>query len=145
MSVSRKVCADLLRKELETAPITSQKQVGHMLERLAACFVAVSDDVYKIGLELYGNGSPGGMKVELNEIKLRQDNIQETLKMLEDSLVSNGDIDKRKPDTFDNIVAWFTNKVLPALVIGFLMGMGNLTLFLAFIFYAYTYGLLVIP
>lgn len=94
---------DLLKHELEK-PIKASAQAWRLLERLAEAFIAMSDDVNDLSTELYGNGVPGGMKIQL--IRLLDDVAEIKEKLL-----------PMKGSTFDTFVKWFVDKVLPALIV----------------------------
>lgn len=147
-----KVCVEVLSEALST-PITTSKQSYYILERLALCFVSVARDVSALSKEVYGNGVPGGLKAQVQalaqsqiEIKIQQEYILKKIDMLREELTNERikrasreeeilkktvddrhdleEMNKDRKDTFDGIVKWFADKVLPSLVIFTLTTLG---------------------
>jgi len=137
MTVSKNVCADLLKHDLENG-IKNSRQLYATFERLVACFLAVAEEQAKQSEEIYGNGTPGGLKLDIHDMKAGQDSLKKDVKEIADRLAQYQVIDRRekeKPSSFEIAVKWFADKVLPALVISFIVFIANLVMFVsAFMF-----------
>lgn len=75
MKNHKKVCVDLLEEELKT-PITTQVRAWRIIERLAACFVSQTRSHQNLALEVYGNGTPGGLKKRMIDLENGQANLE---------------------------------------------------------------------
>lgn len=143
--MTENLLADLLEKELQK-PITSSKQSYRILELTAMGIVSLTRQQYTISKELYGNGVPGGVKGEVASMKAAQVETQKDIsemKLLMSSSISPVKV-KDEPKTLswaDTFIKWFVDKVLPALVITFLLAIGNGAL----VIYAINNGLVKLP
>lgn len=115
MPTHLKVCTEQLLNELET-PITTNKQSWRILEKLATCFVSVARDVVSISIELYGNGTPGGLKVEVMNIARDIKDIKEYIE--EQKTIPHTRRDGDTDDDFQKFTKWLIDKILPPLVVG---------------------------
>lgn len=106
-----KVCTDILKNEL-TSEITSQKQAYKIIGLLATCFVSVAEDQTVIAREIYGNGEPGGLKLEVMKVNERLSDIHE---YIEEEKASKQV--QQQSSSFDRFVKWAVDKVLPPLVV----------------------------
>lgn len=134
-----RVCIDVLTEALNK-PITTPKQSYYLLEKLALCFVSVARDVSSISHEVYGNGIPGGLKAQVQQlmnnqksIESKQDSIEDKLDLIrtelfnerlrvsnreqsQDNKLENLANETARKDTFNVVVKWFADKVLPGIV-----------------------------
>jgi hypothetical protein len=132
--MSENLLADLLEKELQK-PITSAKQSYRILELTAMGIVSLTRQQYTISKELYGNGVPGGVKGEVASVKAAQAETQKDvneMKLLMSSSISPIKVKEEPPKLSwaDTFIKWFADKVLPALVITFLLAVVNGALFI---------------
>ena len=120
---------DQLENELQT-PIENDKQAWRILEKLAECFIDSSRSIDNIKIEVYGNGVPGGLKAQvitlLDKIESIQDNQSRMEEKLDATILRTSNKDERqimvetakqeRKDSFDGLVDWFKDKVLPSVV-----------------------------
>lgn len=139
MPTHSKVCTEQLLNELET-PITTNKQSWRILERLATCFVSVARDVVDISIELYGNGTPGGLKVEVmnigRDIKDIKDYIEEQKTMPHTRRAE----DSVQQDDFQKFTKWLIDKIVPPLVVGAIVAGLNAMIFVLLLMAALSNG-----
>ncbi len=137
-----KVCTDQLMKELEK-PITTNSKAWRILEKLSTCFVAVAKDVVNISIELYGNGTPGGLKVEVMNIAR---DIREIRQYIEEQKQAphtrrSEDVSlEATPDDFQVFVKWIVDKIIPPLLVGAIVTITNVLIFVVALITAITYG-----
>lgn len=110
---TEKVCVELLADALRN-PVTSARQSYYILERLALCFVSVARDVKNLTVEVYGNGTPGGIKEEIRSLNRDIAFIKDAIERL--SKDSKPDEKKEDSDWFRSTIRWFIDKVLPYFV-----------------------------
>lgn len=123
-----KVCTDQLLKELET-PITTNKQSWRILEKLATCFASVAKDVVSISTELYGNGTPGGLKVEVMNIATDIKEIKDYIDQQKEAPHTRRFNDNLEQDDFHKFTRWLMDKIVPPLVVGAIVTAINAVLF----------------
>lgn len=87
--------------------------------------------------EVFGNGTPGGLKVQVALIDEKLERLLQDVLAVKDSIVK-----KTGQDPFIRTVGWFADKVLPALVIGFLMTFAQGFIFVVVLMFAFTSGYL---
>ena len=119
---TNKVCVEILSKALEE-PITTDMQAYYILERLASCFVEVARDVRNTTIEVYGNGTPGGLKAEVASIRdelagLKKD-IDRGMADIK-QMISDDRVELHKPkedsDSFKKVTIWIVDKLLPHMI-----------------------------
>ena len=108
VSTYNKVCTDLLKKEID-GEITTAKQAYKIIGMLATCFVSVAEDSTVMAREIYGNGEPGGLKLEVAKINDKLTSIHEYIEEEKKS--------KTYGSSFDHFVKWMVDKILPSLVV----------------------------
>lgn len=128
----KKVCVDLLEEEmLRPKKRPRLLDVYSTLLRLAQCFVATTRQVDEMSNEVYGNGVPGGLKLQVSQLCNDMAEVKKYMK--ESSQIKYGrrtEDEGDDKDTFATAVKWFVDKVLPTLVTAGMLGMTNLILFL---------------
>jgi len=142
MVTHSKVCTEQLSKELEM-PITTNKQSWRILEKLATCFIAVAKDVVEISNELYGNGTPGGLKVDMINIARDIREIREYIEAQKTAQHTRrlGDPGLETiPDDFQVFTKWLVDKIVPPLVVGAIVTAVNVVLFAIVLMTAISYG-----
>lgn len=139
MVTHSKVCTEQLLKELET-PITTNKQSWRILEKLATCFVSVAKDVVDISVELYGNGTPGGLKVEVMNIGRDIKDIKDYIEEQKAAPHTRRSNDAFEQDDFQKFTRWLVDKVIPPLVVGAIVTIMNVILFAIALMTAISYG-----
>ena len=110
------VFVDLLEKELET-PISTAKKSYRVLHLCAMGLISIGREQYTISKELYGNGVPGGIKQAVSNT---QKDIADLTKLIKSpvSPIPLPPPPPQKADSFDGLVKWIVDKILPTLVIG---------------------------
>lgn len=107
-------------QSLTAKPIKSDQEAWQVIQHLAACFVFVAFQVDQLGLEVYGNGNPGGMKAELLVISKRVVALSKMTKELTPILRR---MSLRQPkSSFDRFKVWLSDKVAPSVVTFIVMG-----------------------
>lgn len=111
-----------------------------MLHMLATCFVSLAHDTSAIASEVYGNGVPGGLKLEMVVIKEKIERLDTQLASIADYIEEDkkvkygrrqGDPVVGDQDTFKSMLKWFVDKVLPSLVGGLIIFIINTILFIS--------------
>lgn len=134
--MTESVYVDLLEKELEK-PITTAKQSYRIIQLTALGLVSMYREQYSISKELYGNGVPGGLKLELGNVQTRlvetQKDVNDLKKLWSSSVTPPNQPstkEETKEDSFKGVVKWFVDKILPTLVIALLLATFNIILWL---------------
>ena len=134
----QKVCVEQLQKELGKGDIKTAKRGWDLFYRYLSCFIAVSKQVDNLTIELYGNGTPGGIKQDVALVLQKVEDISKDLEeMKKDAKEDRKHYGKRKSDlptttkekdTFDKLIYWFIDKILPSIVIAFIILVANIVL-----------------
>lgn len=139
VSSNPKVCTQML-EELLVKEIKTNKEAWRVLHMLATCFVSLAHDTTAIASEVYGNGVPGGLKLDMVVIKEKIERLDEQMAGIanyieKDKMVKygrrQGDTAEGDQDTFKSILKWFSDKVLPSLVGGLIIFIINTMLFVS--------------
>lgn len=125
---------------------------------LATGILEISRKVSHLSEETLGNGTPGGLKLQVHDLKLTTNHLLNSLEELhaelsrfrEEVLSENSRTYGRRktdlvPDTHDpfrKFVAWLTDKVLPALVIAVLLWISQVVFSGAVVLFLFTTGIL---
>lgn len=126
VSTHSKVCTDLLRRELGNGEVTTSKQAYRIIGLLATCVVSSAEDAIVMAKEIYGNGEPGGLKLEVSKINDKIDVIYDYIEE------ERGKSAARVGNTsFDRFLKWSIDKVVPSLVVSAFLAVGNLIFFVS--------------
>ncbi len=134
LSTHSKVCTEVLRRELGEE-ITTQKKAYQIIGLLATCFVSSAEDALVLAKEIYGNGEPGGIKLEVKEIKEKLSSIYQYIE--EEKRKSAASINNT---SFDRLAKWVVDKVLPSLVVSAVLAVGNLVFVVSALMFALANG-----
>lgn len=132
----KKVCVAQLEAELlREGSIKTPKQGWALFYRYLSCFVAVAKQVDNITLELYGNGTPGGLKQDVAILLEKVTTLTELVRSTDDKGGTrptygrrSSDLPQQLPvdrDSFAQVIRWFVDKVLPAVIIAVVFGLFN--------------------
>lgn len=129
-----KPCTQLLLKSIE-----NRLPLDEVVYQGFTCFAEVANDVANLAYEVYGNGTRGGLKQDIlnlvQEVSLLSQQLSSIDKLLraQTSIKSGrrgGDFPEHiDRDSFAQVVKWFVDRVLPALVISAVLAVVNLVLF----------------
>lgn len=127
---------ELLEEELKT-PIKSAKQAYRIVYLLGIGMIYVYRDQAQIAKEIHGNGVPGGIKLQVASLITSQSGTDRNIKELSDlmkkewkaSAEAAPPLPIQPKDTFREFIVWFRDRVLPTLVIGAILGIGQVLLF----------------
>ena len=134
VSTHNKVCTELLRNELGIE-INNSKRAYKIIGLLANCFVSSSEDLLVIAKEIYGNGEPGGLKLEVSKINDKLSVIYEYIENEKEKESIN-----IRNSSFDKLLKWGVDKVLPSLVVSAFIAIGNLIFVVSALMFALANG-----
>lgn len=140
----KKICADLLKEDASKG-IKTPQDLYRVIERLVICFVSVVEEQNTQSLEIYGNGTPGGLKVAVLAIKEAQERMHEDIEEIRDGLEKMELLDKQNTTSFDKFVRWFIDKILPSIVITLFLFVVNLLGIVFVVSTAISMGIVKIP
>lgn len=108
-----KECTKRLRAELDKGAVVDAKRAYRVLELVGNCLLPISRDVDALTIQVFGNGTPGGLRADVAALR---NELQALRLMLDDGRRDRRKEDVEQPTLSDKITLWIIDKVLPTLV-----------------------------
>lgn len=121
---------------------------------VATSLLELHEEVRHLSTETLGNGIPGGLKLQVHDLKAQVHQILERIEEIRSDLKpvieqSSHSYGRRKTDLLNNtndpfkkFVAWLTDRILPPLLIALLLWFGQVFFFGAVVLFLFTTGIL---